>query len=100
MPRGGPMLVPISLILATVVTVDAPVTAVTVYSDRARVTRTAVVSVSGTERVQLPLLLDNVQPESIQVEASGGDAQAIQIRRVDIAHVEAGEFPEDEARAL
>ena len=40
----------------TLGTVDAPVTDVTVFSDRARVVRTARVSLSGTERLELPLL--------------------------------------------
>jgi hypothetical protein len=75
--------------------VQAPVTQVTVYSDRARVTRTGSFSVSGTQKFELPLLLDNVDPATIWVEASGAE-----VRRVDIAHVAAEEFPTDEARAL
>jgi hypothetical protein len=45
---------------------DAPVTDVTVFSDRARVVRTARVSLSGTERLELPLLREGVDPESIR----------------------------------
>ena len=78
-----------------VVTASAPITSVTVYSDRARVTRSAAVSVDGTARVELPLLVDGVDPSTIWVEASGAEVQ-----RVDIAHVDAGEFPRDEAREL
>ena len=76
-------------------TVEAPITAVTVYSDRARVTRTATVSVAGSSRVELPLLGEAVDVASIRVEASGAE-----VTRVDIAHVDDGQLPVDEARAL
>ena len=85
---------PLSLLAATVV-VSAPVTTVTVYSDQARVTRTATLSLSGTERIELPLLGDRISPDSLRVEAEGAD-----VRRVDITHVDAGDFPMDEARKL
>jgi Domain of unknown function (DUF4139)/N-terminal domain of unknown function (DUF4140) len=75
--------------------VPAPVTSVTVYSDRARVTRTAQVSVNGVERVELPLLLDTVDPNTIVVEAAGAE-----VRRVDVVHLDAEEFPRTEAREL
>ncbi|HZS37012.1 MAG TPA: mucoidy inhibitor MuiA family protein [Polyangia bacterium] len=75
--------------------VPAPVTGVTVYSDRARVTRTAQVTLSGVERVELPLLLDTVDPATIVVEADGAE-----VRRVDVEHVDAEDFPRVEAREL
>jgi hypothetical protein len=75
--------------------IPAPVSSVTVYSDRARVTRTAQVNLHGLERVQLPLLLDSVDPTTVVVEAAGAE-----VRRVDVEHVDAEEFPRVEAREL
>lgn len=75
--------------------IDAPVTDVTVYSDRARVVRTATLDVSGTQRVELPLLPDLVDPESIRVEAEGAQVSSVEVRRAS-----APPFPEKEARAL
>jgi hypothetical protein len=75
--------------------IDAPVTQVTVYSDRARVVRTASVSLNGTAKVELPLLIETVDASSIRVEAQGAE-----VRRVDIAFVDAQDVPVDEARAL
>ncbi len=74
---------------------DAPVTAVTVYSDRARVTRTATVALSGRQRVELPLLIEGVDVSSIRLSAQNAD-----IETVDIAYVEADAFRQDEAREL
>ncbi|HEX5753751.1 MAG TPA: mucoidy inhibitor MuiA family protein [Archangium sp.] len=68
--------------------VDAPVTSVTVYSDRARVVRTARVALSGTQRVELPLLYGSVDPASIRVEAQGAE-----VTRVDIRSVESEALP-------
>jgi hypothetical protein len=68
--------------------VDAPVTSVTVYSDRARVVRTARVALSGTQRVELPLLYGSVDPASIRVEAQGAE-----VTRVDIRPVESEALP-------
>ncbi len=75
--------------------VEAPVTSVTVYSDRARVVRTAQVALSGAQKVELPLLNGTVDLSSIRVEASGGE-----VRRVDIGPVQDDEFAPDEARKL
>jgi hypothetical protein len=75
--------------------VDAPITAVTVYSDRARVTRTAQVDLHGTEAVEFPLLLDSVDTSSLRLEGQGAD-----VRRVDIGYVDATAFPSDQARDL
>jgi Domain of unknown function (DUF4139)/N-terminal domain of unknown function (DUF4140) len=89
------MLIP-CLILAAVVPAQAaaPVTDVTVYSDRARVTRTAVVEVAARATVAFPPLPRGVDAESVRLEASGGALVAtIEIRP-------AGGLPRDEARAL
>ncbi|MBI3073861.1 MAG: mucoidy inhibitor MuiA family protein [Deltaproteobacteria bacterium] len=74
--------------------VDAPVTHVTVFSDRAHVMRTATPRV-GARQVELPLLPDTVDPSTISVAAAGGAVQ-----RVDIARVDAEEFPRGEAQKL
>ncbi|WP_395810221.1 mucoidy inhibitor MuiA family protein [Archangium minus] len=75
--------------------VDAPVTSVTVYSDRARVVRTARVALSGSQRVELPLLYGSVDPSSIRVEAQGAE-----VTRVDIRPVQSDVLPPTEARRL
>lgn len=89
------MLVSTLAALALAAAVDAPVTAVTVFSDRARVTRTAQVSANGTQSVELPLLLDGIDPASVRLTASGAE-----VRRVDLAHIEADAFPANQAKAL
>ncbi|NMO14550.1 mucoidy inhibitor MuiA family protein [Pyxidicoccus fallax] len=76
-------------------TTEAPITAVTVYSDRARVVRTATLGVSGTQRVELPRLPLLVDPESIRVEAQGAEVSS-----VDVRPASAPPFPQKEARKL
>jgi hypothetical protein len=71
--------------------VEVPITAVTVYSDRARVTRTARLTGTGGGRVQLPILTGRIDPASIRVEVQGSDAVAVQ--RIEISYVEASELP-------
>lgn len=68
------------------------VSQVTVFSDRARVVRT---THAAAGKVELPLLPDSVDPDSIRVAAAGAEVQ-----RIDVAHVEPDAFPADEARAL
>jgi hypothetical protein len=75
--------------------VEAPITDVTVYSDRARVVRTVRVTLSGSQRIELPLLHATVDPASIRVEAQGA-----QVSHVDIHPVEAKALPATEARRL
>lgn len=75
--------------------VEAPVAAVTVYSDRARVVRTASVTLAGAQRVELPPLPALVDPSSIRVEAQGAE-----VRAVDIARVEPNELPIEQGRRL
>ncbi|WP_163998749.1 mucoidy inhibitor MuiA family protein [Pyxidicoccus caerfyrddinensis] len=76
-------------------TTEAPISAVTVYSDRARVVRTASITVSGTQRVELPRLPDFVDPDSIRVEAQGAEVSS-----VDVRPASAPPFPQQEARKL
>jgi hypothetical protein len=74
---------------------EAPITAVTVYSDRARVVRTATLNVSGTQRFELPRLPDLVDPDSIRVEAQGAEVSS-----VDVRPASAPPFPEEQARKV
>src|SRR5579883_1994694 len=86
------------LLAAGVVSVDAPISAVTVYSDRARVVRTGVAppAPSGTgRRIALPLLPDSADPATIRLEA-----RASELQRVDVARVDEDDFPADEAARL
>ncbi len=83
------------MLVLVAASVDAPVTSVTVFSDQAAVTRTASLKLSGSRRVELPLLPGAVDPSSIRVEASGAEVQ-----RIDIAPVEDDAFAPDEARKL
>jgi hypothetical protein len=80
---------------ATVPTVDAPVTSVTVYSYRAQVTRTAALTLSGRTAVAFPLLPTVASAASIRLEAVGAEVETIAI-----APVTEDELPVDEARAL
>lgn len=75
--------------------IDAPITSVTVYSDQARVVRTAQLTVSGTQRVELPTLLGAVDSSSIRVEAEGAD-----VARVDLLPVSPEALIPTEARKV
>jgi hypothetical protein len=83
------------LALLAAVAVKAAVSQVTVYSDRARVVRTAEVPLQGSVRAELPLLPDTVDTGSIRLEAKGAEVQ-----KLDIQHVQPDEFPLTEAREL
>jgi len=83
------------LSLAALAAIDAPVREVTVYSDRARVVRAASLTVNGVQAVELPLLLETVDTNTLRVEAQGAE-----VRRVDVAFVDAKDVPADEAKAL
>jgi hypothetical protein len=75
--------------------VDAPITSVTVYSDRVRVVRTAQLTLSGTQRVELPLLRGGVDASSVRVEAEGA-----QVTRVDLRPVRPEAFATVEVRQV
>ncbi|WNG36549.1 mucoidy inhibitor MuiA family protein [Archangium violaceum] len=60
--------------------VEAPVTSVTVYSDGARVVRTARVNVSGSQLVEFPLLQGEVDASSLRVEAQGAEVTRVESR--------------------
>ncbi|MGZ3437921.1 MAG: mucoidy inhibitor MuiA family protein [Polyangia bacterium] len=80
--------------LSQAISVDAPVSAVTVYSDRARVVRSAKVGGSGARRVEI-VVPQRADPASIRVQADGA-----QVTRVEIARLDEAQFPADEARKL
>lgn len=82
-----------ALVLAAAV--DAPVTEVTVFTDQARVVRTAKVNVAGATSVELPALREPIDPSSVQVEAQGAE-----VRRVDIERIEPEKLRTAEAKAL
>jgi hypothetical protein len=75
--------------------VEAPITSVTVYSDRARVVRTAQLNVSGTQRIELPALRGTVDSSSIRVEAEGAE-----VTRVDLRTLSAEALTTTEARKV
>lgn len=83
---------------------DAPVTAVTVYSDRARVTRTAKVSLKGSlpTQIELPILPARVDPSSIRVEVQSARGDDAAVQRVEVAFVDASEakLPTQEVEKL
>ncbi len=75
--------------------VEAPIASVTVYSDRARVVRTAQLNVSGTQRIELPPLRGTVDSGSIRVEAEGAE-----VTRVDLRALSAEALTTTEARKV
>ncbi|MBS2022452.1 MAG: DUF4139 domain-containing protein [Deltaproteobacteria bacterium] len=84
-----------SLLLAAAA-VQAPITQVTVFSDRARVTREATVIVGESSAVEFPLLPDGVDTDSVRLEAQGA-----QVRQVTVAPGETeGAFDAGEAQQL
>src|SRR5579863_5627946 len=76
--------------------VDAPIQDVTVYSDRARITRRGTAAASGkTRRVRLPLLPPTLDPSSVRLLAHGAT-----VKQVDVERANLGEFPTTEVEAL
>jgi hypothetical protein len=67
----------LALVLAAL-SVNAPVSSVTVYGDRARVVRSADVALTGSIRVELPLLPIKVDPGSIRLEAAGAEVRQVE----------------------
>lgn len=74
--------------------VSLPVEHVTVFGDRARVTRAGRVTPRDGQ-VVLPFLPVTVEPASIRVEGKG-----LEVERVSVRRVERAELPEGEARTL
>lgn len=88
------MIACLSLLAAAATTaVDAPIAEVTVFSDRARVTRVASFELTATERIELPALPDTADPSTVRVDAAGAEVLA-----VDLARLELDELPLEQAR--
>lgn len=83
------------LLASLVLALDAPITQVTVFTDQARVTRTASVPVSGVQSFELPTLPDTIDVSSLRVEATGAE-----VRRVDIERLAPEVVRTEVARAL
>lgn len=81
------------LSLAALAAVPAPVANVTVFSDQARVTRSA--QVSGPGVVEFPALPDSIDVSSVRVDTSTGE-----IRRVDLERLTPEAFRTAEAKQL
>ncbi len=79
--------------LVTMAAVQAPVTQVTVFTDQARVVRTAQVTGGGT--LQFPPLRDSLDVSSVRVEATGAE-----VKRVDLERLSPEAFHTAEAKAL
>ena len=75
--------------------VDAPVTAVTVYGDRARVTHTATLTLSGRRAVVFPVLEGSIDPATLRLESPDAQVETFEITRVSD-----DELPVGEARQL
>jgi len=85
--------------------VESPVSSVTVYADRAHVTRLAKVTASGGAsgtRIELPTLPQGVDPTSIRVELEPSRGDDVAVQRVELAYVDASEakLPTQEAEKL
>ncbi len=96
---GGLLISPLALGAGaggeSLLAVEAPITSVVVYSDRARVTRSARVKLTGTQQVALPLLQGSVEPSSVRLESQGAD-----VLRIETTYVDQSDLPEDEAQRL
>ena len=91
----SPLLAAAARVTAAAAAVQAPVSTVTVYSDRARVQRSGEVQLDGKQTLELPLLEDTVDASTIQLEASGATVLLVQVE-----HVDEQDFPRGEAREL
>lgn len=69
-------------LLLAMAALDAPVTQVTVFTDQARVVRTASLSINGTQSLEFPALRDSVDVSSLKVEAQGADVKRVDIERI------------------
>ena len=72
-----------------------PVREVTVYSDRARVTRQGEVPVPASGPVRLALLPPTLDPDSVRLVAEGASVGRVEVRRAGL-----DEFPRGEAEQL
>jgi hypothetical protein len=72
-----------------------PITDVTVFSDRARITRSGSLPVTGDKKLELATLADTVDTSTVVVEVVGADLQA-----VELTHLDDEQLPVGEARTL
>lgn len=69
----------IAICVALIASIDAPITSVTVFSDQARVVRSARVTLRGPQTISVPLLRQNIDLLSIRVGAEGAEVQRVDI---------------------
>src|SRR5439155_858008 len=74
---------------------ELPITDVTVFSDRARITRSGALPVSGRQRLELVSLGDTTDVSSLNVESSGADLET-----VELLPPEEDQLPVTEAKTL
>ncbi|MDP2270585.1 MAG: DUF4139 domain-containing protein [Archangium sp.] len=84
-----------SLIFLALAAIEAPVTQVTVFTDQARVVRTANLTITGNQTLEFPPLRDTADVASMRVEATGA-----QVRRVDIERIEPEKLRTEEAKQV
>jgi hypothetical protein len=84
-----------SLILLALAAIDAPVTQVTVFTDQARVVRTASLAINGNQALEFPPLRDTADVASMRVEAVGAE-----VKRVDIERIEPEKLRTEEAKQV
>ena len=94
-----------AIVKPSAVPLPAPITAVTVFGDGARVVRTATAQVAGRVTFELPLLPDSVEVDSIRLAASGATVQRVELQEVQSSELAAfagikGQLFNDRARAL
>lgn len=85
-------MLPLSLVLL-VGAVPSPISQVTVFTDQARIVRSAAVAAPGT--VEFPPLPDTIDASSVRVEAQGAE-----VRRVDLERLTPEAFRTAEAKQL
>lgn len=83
------------LLLLALAAIDAPVTQVTVFTDQARVVRSASVPLNGVQSIEFPPLRDTADVASVRVEATGAE-----VRRVDIERIEPEKLRTEEAKKV
>ena len=71
-----------TLLVLALSAIDAPVTQVTVFTDQARVVRTAQVTVAGNQSLEFPPLRDTAEVASMRVEAQGAEVKRVDIERI------------------
>ena len=84
-----------SLIFLALAAIEAPVTQVTVFTDQARVVRTANLTLTGNQSLEFPPLRDSADVASMRVEAVGA-----RVRRVDIERIEPEKLRTEEAKQV